>query len=40
MSLDIDKCLETLKTGNPIPERSLRQVCERVKMMLIEESNV
>lgn len=40
MSFNIDECIETLKTGNPIPERALRMVCEKVKNMLIEESNV
>ena len=29
--LNIDKCLETLKTGNPITERQLRMVCESEK---------
>ncbi len=39
-SLDIDKCLETLKTGGCLPERHLRMVCEAVKCMFVEESNV
>ena len=39
--MDIDKYLEILKDQDkPIPERELRQVCEKVKEILIEESNV
>ena len=37
---DVDGYIETLKSGKCIPERDLRIVCERVKNMLIEESNV
>ena len=38
--MDIDKWLETVKGGNILPERDLRILCEKVKELLIEESNV
>ena len=38
--MDINQCLEILKTGKPLNERDLRMVCEKVKEILIEESNV
>lgn len=37
---DIDNWLETVKNGTILPERELRIVCEKVKEILIEESNV
>jgi hypothetical protein len=37
---DIDKWLETVKNGGVLPERDLRILCEKVKELLIEESNV
>ena len=37
---DIDNWLETLKNGTILPERELRILCEKVKEILIEESNV
>jgi serine/threonine-protein phosphatase 6 catalytic subunit len=39
-TLNIDKCLEILKTGGCLPERDLRIICEVVKGLFIEESNV
>ncbi|KRX01349.1 hypothetical protein PPERSA_01252 [Pseudocohnilembus persalinus] len=38
--MDIKQCIETLKNGKPLPERELKWVCNRVKEILIEESNV
>eukprot|EP01017_Pseudomicrothorax_dubius_P027791 TRINITY_DN3244_c0_g2_i1.p1 TRINITY_DN3244_c0_g2~~TRINITY_DN3244_c0_g2_i1.p1 ORF type:complete len:303 (-),score=55.18 TRINITY_DN3244_c0_g2_i1:185-1093(-) len=38
--MDLDKCLETLRGAGCLTERDLRLVCERVKEILIEESNV
>jgi len=37
--MDIDKCLETVKDCKILPERDLRLLCEKVKELLIEESN-
>ena len=37
---DIDRWLETVKMGNVLPERDLRILCEKIKEILIEESNV
>ena len=37
---DIDRWLETVKSGTILPERELRILCEKVKEILIEESNV
>lgn len=37
---DIDNWLETIKEGTILPERELRILCEKVKEILIEESNV
>ena len=36
----IDIWLETVKNGTILPERELRILCEKVKEILIEESNV
>lgn len=38
--MDIDQCLATLKEGKPLPERDLRHVCNKVREILLEESNV
>jgi len=38
--MDLDKYIELLKGGQILPERDLRLVCEKVKEILIEESNV
>ena len=42
--MDIDKCLSDLKFGKPKPmpidEKILRSICEKVKELLFEESNV
>lgn len=38
--MDIDKYIKLLKDGQCLPERDLRMVCEKVKEILIEESNV
>lgn len=37
---DVDQWLETVKGGGVLPERDLRILCEKVKEILIEESNV
>ena len=37
---DIDRWLDQLYQGKCLPERDLRLVCERVKEILMEESNV
>ncbi|KAJ6233149.1 serine/threonine-protein phosphatase [Anaeramoeba flamelloides] len=38
--MDIDKQLETLKKCTYLPENQLKQLCEKVKELLIEENNV
>ena len=38
--VDIDSWLNTVKNGGVLPERDLRILCEKVKEILIEESNV
>ena len=38
--VDVDKWLTIVKAGNVLPERDLRILCEKVKEILIEESNV
>lgn len=38
--MDIDKCISDLKEGKILPEKVLRRCCEKVKEILIEESNV
>lgn len=38
--VDVDSWLETVKGGGVLPERDLRILCEKVKEILIEESNV
>lgn len=40
MEVDIENCLETLRKAKCLPERDLRLLCEQVKEILIEESNV
>ena len=40
MALDIDACISTLLQCKPIHEQQLKAVCEKVKELLIEESNV
>ena len=40
MSLDIDACIATLKEGETVSEREIRQLCQYVGELLIEESNV
>lgn len=37
---DIDAWLEKVKGGGILPERDLRLLCEKIKELLIEESNV
>ena len=37
---DIDKCINMLKRGEILSEKVLRRCCEKVKEILIEESNV
>jgi serine/threonine-protein phosphatase 6 catalytic subunit len=38
--VDVDRWLDTVKGGGVLPERDLRILCEKVKELLIEESNV
>jgi len=38
--MDVDKYINDLKEGKCLTERDLRMVCEKVKEILIEESNV
>jgi serine/threonine-protein phosphatase 6 catalytic subunit len=38
--VDVDQWLNTVKGGGVLPERDLRILCEKVKEILIEESNV
>ncbi len=40
MSLDLDKCLDILKNKGCLPERDVRNMVEKLKEILIEESNV
>ncbi|MCQ2821558.1 MAG: metallophosphoesterase, partial [archaeon] len=35
-----DKWIEMLKNGKCLPEKQLKQMCEKVKEILIQESNV
>ena len=37
---DVDSWLATVKDGGILPERDLRILCEKIKEILIEESNV
>ena len=37
---DIDNWLATVKDGGVLPERDLHILCEKIKEILIEESNV
>lgn len=39
-AMNIEQYIQTLKDGSCLAERDLRMVCERVKEILIEESNV
>ena len=36
----MDRLLEIVKNGGILPERDLRMLCEKIKEILIEESNV
>ena len=38
--MNIDQCISDLKANKILPERDLRRICEKVKELLIEESNV
>lgn len=40
MGLDVDACISTLKQGETVSERELRQLCQYVGELLMEESNV
>jgi hypothetical protein len=39
-NLDADRWLEMIKKGTILPEKDLRMLCEKIKEILIEESNV
>jgi len=38
--MDIDLCIQTLKSGGILSERTLQSCCEKIKELLMEESNV
>ena len=38
--MDIDNCIERIKNREILSEKEVRIVCEKVKEILIEESNV
>jgi hypothetical protein len=38
--MDIDDCISRIKNREILSEKELRIVCEKVKELLIEESNV
>ena len=40
MTLDVDACIATLRQGETASERELRQLCQLVGELLMEESNV
>jgi hypothetical protein len=40
MLLDVDECISTLQQGECVSEKSLRQLCQYVSELLMEESNV
>ena len=40
MFLNVDSCIETLKSGECVSEQELRQLCQYVSELLMEESNV
>lgn len=39
-ALDVDECIETLKSGECVSERSLKLLCAYNSELLMEESNV
>jgi serine/threonine-protein phosphatase 6 catalytic subunit len=40
MLLDVDICIATLQSGECVSERELKQLCQYVSELLMEESNV
>ena len=40
MGLNVEACIETLKSGECVSENSLRLLCQYVSELLMEESNV
>ena len=38
--MDLDKWIEEIKKGGCLPEQDIFKLCEKVKEILIEESNV
>jgi serine/threonine-protein phosphatase 6 catalytic subunit len=40
VNIDVDSCIEILKSGECISERELKQLCSLVSELLMEESNV
>jgi serine/threonine-protein phosphatase 6 catalytic subunit len=40
MLLNVDACIETLKGGECVNEKELKQLCQYVSALLMEESNV
>lgn len=39
-SLNVNRCIERLKTGECISEKNLKRLCSKVSDLLMEESNV
>ena len=39
-ALDLDKCIEVLYKGEILPESTIKQLCDKLKEILIYESNV
>lgn len=40
ISLNVDQCIDVLKSGECVSERQLKQLCSLVSELLMEESNV
>lgn len=40
MGLDVEKSLQLIRDGKILPEKDMRQLCERAKDIFIQESNV
>ena len=38
--MNIDKCIQDLKTGKLLPEKTVRKLCQKVKEILINEANI
>jgi hypothetical protein len=40
MSLNLDKCIEQLMKCEMLSEATVKEICEKVKELLIDESNI